>query len=230
MDDVMAVETAAVREPTSEELVAFEQLPTSALCDAMDELGLPSALPGLIAQRRPQGTVVGRAMTARFAPIDGDPAAYRFGGGVGRPLEQVLKTMRRGDFVVMDLGGTQTASAWGGLASRIAMARGTRGTIVYGTCRDIDEIESLGYPVWALGTFPRRSRNEFSFGSIQEPVDIGPVRVCPGDIIVADGTGVVCVPLSRFREVLPLAQQIATDEQQMTARIDADEVVDWDAV
>jgi 4-hydroxy-4-methyl-2-oxoglutarate aldolase len=217
-------------DPTPADLIAFEQLPTSALCDAMDELGVPSALPGLMPQRPQQGTVVGRAMTARFAPVQGDGAAYRFGGGVGKPLEQVLKTMRRGDVVVMDLGGTTTASAWGGLASRIAMTRGVRGTVIHGTCRDLPEIQKLGYPVWSVGTFPRRSRNDFSFGSLQEPVQIGPVRICPGDIIVADETGVVRVPHDRFREVLDLAASITTVEQQQLAKIGADEIPDWDAV
>lgn len=217
-------------EPTQSDLVAFERLPTSALCDAMDELGLPSALPGLAPQRVQQGTVVGRAMTARFAPVQGDEAAYRFGGGVGKPLEQVLQTMRRGDVVVMDLGGTTTASAWGGLASRIAMSKGVRGTVIYGTCRDVTEIQQLGYPVWSVGTFPRRSRNDFSFGSLQEPVQIGAVRICPGDIIVADDTGVVCVPQDRYREVLDLAEQIISTEQQQLAKIGADQTPDWDAV
>jgi len=220
----------APAQPTAEHLVAFEQLATSALCDAMDELALPSALPGLVPQRPGQGTVVGRAMTVRFAPVDQDPSAYRFGGGVGRPLEQVLQTMQRGDVVVMDLGGTRTASAWGGLASRIAQSRGVRGTIVHGTCRDIDEIDQLGYPVWAMGTFPRRSRNDFSFGSLREPVDIGGVTVRTGDIVVADRTGVVCVPQARFEEVLLLAQQITAAEQELAARIDLDDVVDWDSV
>jgi regulator of RNase E activity RraA len=138
--------------------------------------------------------------------------------------------MQRGDVVVTDLGGTLTASAWGGLASRIAMARGVRGTVVYGTCRDLTEIQKLGYPVWSVGTFPRRSRNDFSFGSLQEPVQIGAVRVCPGDIVVADDTGVVCVPQDRFREVLELAEQIISTEQQQLAKIGAGEALDWDAV
>ena len=228
-DDVDGVGYARPR-LSAADLVAFEELPTSVLSDALDELGIPGALPGVLPQRCDQGPVAGRAMTARFQRMDGDDAAYRYGGGVGRPLEQVLTTMRRGDFVVLDLGGTATASAWGGLASKIALKRGVKGTVIYGTCRDVAEIRASGYAVWATGTFPRRSRNEFTFGSVQEPVTIGTVVVRPDDIIVADATGVVCVPHDRSAEVLAVAQKIAAVERQLLAQIEEEHVLDWDGV
>ena len=58
-----------------------------------------------------QGRVVGRALPVRLQPKSNDPSAYRFGGGVGKPLEQVLQTMQDGDIVVMDLGGSDRAVA-----------------------------------------------------------------------------------------------------------------------
>lgn len=147
----------------------FAAYPTSAISDALDELGIAGALSGIAAQREGVGRVCGRALPVRFVRKSHDPEAYRFGGGVGKPLEIVLKTMKAGDVVVMDLDGATNASAWGGLASRLAQRRGVRGTIMWGTCRDLEEIRAIGYPVWAVGVCPRRSRNDFAFGSINEP-------------------------------------------------------------
>lgn len=209
---------------------AFAEFPTSVISDAMDELETAAVLPDVRAQRVGQGRISGRAMTVRFERKSRDESAYRFGGGVGRPLEQVLTTMSKGDVVVMDLDGTRTASAWGSLASRLAQLRGVRGTVLWGTCRDVEEIRTIGYPVWAVGTYPRRSRNEFTFGSIQEPITIEDVTINTGDIIVADETGVVSVPSGLGEEVLTLVKKIAGDEDELLAQIEAGGEIDWDKV
>jgi regulator of RNase E activity RraA len=176
----------------------LSQYSTSIVSDALDELAVLGVLPGIEARRVGQGRVVGRALPVRLQPKSDDPSAYRFGGGVGKPLEQVLQTMQDGDIVVMDLGGSNRAAAWGGLASRIAQRRGVRGTIMWGACRDVDEIRAIGYPVWSVAVCPRRSRNEFTFGAINEPITIQGVTIAPRDFIIADESGVVCVPQGRF--------------------------------
>jgi regulator of RNase E activity RraA len=208
-------------------LAAF---PTSAISDALDELGIPGALSEIAAQRQGLGRICGRAMTVRFQPKTDDPTAYRFGGGVGKPLERVLKTMKAGDVVLMDLQGSKTASAWGGLASRLAQRRGVRGTIMWGTCRDLEEIRAVGYPVWAVGVCPRRSRNEFTFGSINEEITIGAVSIQPRDYIVADESGVVRVPQDQVEAVLALLAKIQSQEQLLEEQVRDDVVSSWDEV
>jgi regulator of RNase E activity RraA len=204
--------------------------PTSALSDALDELGVRGALSGIAAQRVGLGRVCGRALPVRFERKSADPGAYRFGGGVGKPLEKVLQTMRAGDVVVMDLDGARDASAWGGLASRLAQRRGVRGTVLWGACRDLEEVRALGYPVWAVGVCPRRSRNEFTFGSINEPLHVAGVEIQPGDYVVADESGVVCVPRARAGEVLELARRIERQEQLLLEQVRDDSVSSWDQV
>jgi len=206
------------------------QFPTSVVSDALDELGIEGVLPGIRAQRIGQGRVAGLALPVRLEPKRNDPSAYRFGGGVGKPLEQVLKTMADGDVVVMDLGGSDRAAAWGGLASRIAQRRGVRGTIMWGSCRDIDEIRAIGYPVWAVAVCPRRSRNDFTFGWINQPVTIGAVAVAPRDFIIADESGVIVVPHGRIDEVLDLCDRIAMQEAALEAQILNNALASWDDV
>lgn len=208
----------------------LNQFSTTELSDALDELGIQGVIPGLNAQRVGQGRVCGRALPVHLKPKSKDPDAYRFGGGVGKPLEQVLKTMEGGDFVVMDLGGANAASAWGSLASRLAQRRGVSGTALWGTCRDVDEIRQSGYPVWAVGVCPRRSRNEFTFGTINEPIRIGEVTVTRDDWIVADESGVVCVPGTALDKVLEVAGKIAEQERCLLELVKTDSLQSWDQV
>ncbi|MBK9117702.1 MAG: RraA family protein [Betaproteobacteria bacterium] len=204
--------------------------PTSAISDALDELRIAGALSGIAAQRTGIGRVCGRALPVRFVRRANDPDAYRFGGGVGKPLEIVLQTMRAGDFVVMDLDGATNASAWGGLASRLAQRRGVRGTILWGTCRDLEEIRAVGYPVWAVGVCPRRSRNEFAFGSINQAITIGGIVIGPGDYVVADESGAVCVPHARGEEIVALVERIEAQERVLEQQVRDDAVSSWDEV
>jgi len=208
----------------------LSQFPTSVVSDALDELGIAGVLPRMPAQRVGQARIAGIALPVRLEPKTNDPSAYRFGGGVGKPLERVLQTMKDGDVVVMDLGGSDRAAAWGGLASRLAQRRGVRGTIMWGCCRDVDEIRAIGYPVWAAGVCPRRSRNDFTFGSINEPVTIGGVGIAAGDFILADETGVVSVAHARIAEVLALAERIAIQEAALEAQVINNSLSSWDEV
>lgn len=204
--------------------------PTAVVSDALDELAIAGALSGISARREGIGRVCGRALPVRFVRKANDPDAYRFGGGVGKPLETVLKTMRAGDFVVMDLDGASNASAWGGLASRLAQRRGVRGTILWGACRDVEEIRAVGYPVWSVGVCPRRSRNEFAFGSINQPITVAGVTIEAGDFVLADESGAVVVPRPRVEEVLELAARIETQERLLEQQVREDAVASWDQV
>ena len=204
--------------------------PTSVVSDALDELGIHGVLPGIHARRVGQGRIAGFALPVRLEPKSNDPSAYRFGGGVGKPLEQVLQTMKDGDVVVMDLGGSDRAAAWGGLASRIAQRRGVRGTVMWGACRDLEEIRAIGYPVWSAAVCPRRSRNDFTFGWIDKPVTVSGVEVGPRDYVIADESGVIAIPAARIGEVLQLCGRIAEQEARLEAQVLNGSLTSWDAV
>jgi regulator of RNase E activity RraA len=206
----------------------FLKFPTSMISDALDEIGINGAISGISAQRYDQGRIAGRALPVKFTKKSADPDAWRFGGGIGKPLEAVLKTMSNGQIVVMDLDGTINATAWGGLASKLAQKKGVLGTIMHGTCRDLEEIRECGYPVWAIGVCPRRSRNDFTFGSINEPIYVTEVKICKNDIIVADQSGVVCVPKDKINEVLTLLEKISHQEYVLEDQVLRNAVQNWD--
>ena len=89
----------------------FLKYPTSMISDALDELNIYGAIQGVLPQRYDQSRISGRALPVKFNKKSSDPEAWRFGGGVGKPLEQVLKTMSAGKLIIMDLDGTMNATA-----------------------------------------------------------------------------------------------------------------------
>ena len=208
----------------------FLKFPTSMVSDALDEIGINGAISGVTAQRYDQGRIVGRALPVKFEKKSDDPKAWRFGGGVGKPLEQVLKTMSAGNIVVMDLDGVINATAWGGLASKLAQKKGVLGTIMHGTCRDLEEIRDCGYSVWAKGVCPRRSRNDFTFGSINKPIKITDVNIAQNDVIIADQSGVVCVPEKNIEKILELLKKISHQETILEDQVLRSVVQNWDDI
>jgi 4-hydroxy-4-methyl-2-oxoglutarate aldolase len=208
----------------------FLKFPTSMISDALDEIGINGAISGITAQRYDQQRIVGRALPVKFKKKSRDPKAWRFGGGIGKPLEQVLKTMSVGHIVVMDLDGVINATAWGGLASKLALRKGVLGTVMHGTCRDLEEIRESGYPVWAKGVCPRRSRNDFTFGSINEPIKITDVNISKNDLIIADQSGVVCVPEKNIKKVLDLLEKIFHQETILEDQVLRNLVQNWDDI
>ena len=206
----------------------FLKYPTSMISDSLDEIGINGAISGVFPQRYDQGRISGRTLPVKFNKKPSDPKAWRFGGGVGKPLEQVLKTMSVGKIIIMDLDGTINSTAWGGLASKLAQKKGVLGTIMHGTCRDVEEIRECGYPVWAKGVCPRRSRNDFTFGTINEPILVTGVEIKKNDIIVADQSGAVCVPNELIQETLTLLEKISKQEDLLEDQVLNNNVQDWD--
>lgn len=208
---------------------SFARASAANVSDALDEHGIAGVLVDLAPRHGIDGTVVGRALPVKFTRKSSEDA-YRFGGGVGRPLEAVLQTMQEGDFVLFDLDGSRDSACWGGLASRLARDRGVAGVAIWGACRDLDEIVQIGFPVWARAVCPRRSRNDFTFGSINEPITLGAVTVAPADVVVADASGVVVVPGGRCAEVAETVERIIAQEQQLESQIQGAADIDWDAI
>lgn len=97
------------------------------------------------------------------------------------------------------------------------MNRGIRGMVVDGAGRDIDELETIGWPIWTRAITARGTHTMFSGRkeelSVNMPISCGGVVVEPGDFIIADTIGVVVVPLARAEEVIRLAKEQVEREQ-----------------
>ena len=98
------------------------------------------------------------------------------------------------------------------MASYAAKFKGVAGLVVDGSVRDLEEIIEFDFPVFARHLVPTTGRLRLKVEAINEPIVIYGVRVEPGDIIVGDGTGVVCLPQNDAEKIVSLAEQIGQDD------------------
>jgi len=185
--------TADVNEP--EWMRQSRSLSTAEVSDALDYFNLPGSALGIRPVAGP-ARLFGRAFTVRFAPIDRSEP-----GTVGDFIDR----LEPGTVVVLDNGGRQDCTVWGGILSQLAAHKQIAGSVIHGVCRDTAEADEAGYPLYALGKFMRTGKDRVQVEAYEQPVMLGDVRVAQGDLLIGDADGVVVVPRLRMQEVLTKA-------------------------
>jgi 4-hydroxy-4-methyl-2-oxoglutarate aldolase len=130
-----------------------------------------------------------------------------------------IEAAKASDIIVVDNGGRPDVSAWGGLLSLASKQKGLSGVVIDGACRDVDESRDVGFPVYARAVVPVTARGRIMQDSINQEIQCGGVQVHPGDLVIADGSGVVIIPSSRAQEVVSEAEKIAAHEAKMAEAV-----------
>lgn len=184
---------------------AARTLSTAEISDALDAFNLPGSALGIRPVAGP-ARLFGLAFTVRFAPID------RFQPGT---VGDFIDTLQAGTVAVLDNAGRLDCTVWGGILSRLAAHKGLGGTVIHGVCRDTAEADAAGYPLYAKDRFMRTGKDRVQVEAYEQPVMLGDVRVCPGDLVAGDADGVVVVPGPRMQEVLTRALATRAVEEQI---------------
>lgn len=108
----------------------------------------------------------------------------------------------------------------GGLMGTAMAARDFSGAVIDGGVRDVAYLQKLSFPVFALGIVPSTSVGHYRFAGMNVPVVCDGVAVNAGDIVTADGDGVVVVPRAAAAEVLATAQEMDFKEHSMYGYIE----------
>jgi 4-hydroxy-4-methyl-2-oxoglutarate aldolase len=124
--------------------------------------------------------------------------------------------------MVVDCGGTERATAWGGTFTKAAVLRGLAGLVTNGSVRDVDEIRRAAFPTFATGISVRGGLLTEP-GRYNVPVSVGGVVVNPGDWIVGDADGVVVIAAHDAETVFARALDRAEYERAIDARVEAGE-------
>jgi regulator of RNase E activity RraA len=205
-------------------LALFDGLRVADVSDGMDAVGLhntglmdPAIHPLWKDAETYRHRFVGIAVTARYVPTN-HPASGRmstedFDAWVGEwywkvspePFDVLL---RPGSALVLDDANSVDVGSIGSYNILAWKKRGMAGVVTNATARDTDEIETEGVPLYfrGVGRGVRPGRNQIE--SVNRPVVCGGVLVIPGDIIVADGDGVIVVPRAVAEEVAGYARKI----------------------
>ncbi len=193
------------------------KLDSCAVSDAFDKLGLQGVVSGLAAMTIPR-RIAGRVRTVKLGAPREDVPKRHLGTAT-------IASSEPGDIIVVEHGRLDI-SGWGGLLTRAAMRRGVAGVIVDGGFRDLDEARELNFPIYARSSVPRTARGRVSEHAYNVRVTIGGVEVNPGDLVLADGSGVVFIPEGEAARVIEVAREIFEREALMAKAIDSGEAVD----
>jgi 4-hydroxy-4-methyl-2-oxoglutarate aldolase len=193
---------------------------TGIISDTMDELGIASGVIGasVLKPTIPGRTIAGPALTVRnilqrINPIEGARQH------VNRMAEfEAHNLAQKGDVLVIQ--GVANASNMGGISAQTGKRQGEIGAIVHGGVRDIAHSRAIGYPIWASDFTPITGKWRLETVEINGPIQIGEVRVAPGDIVLADDTGVCFIPRDVVLEVLDAAEPKAKAEAARCKAID----------
>ena len=189
-------------------------LDTCVVSDALDRLKLRGTVHE-IGRLWACPRVAGRVVTVRLGPYEEAAAASAPHLGT-RAIEAAS-----GDHVIVVANdGRVEMAGWGGLLSRAARQRGVRGVIVDGACRDVDEAQELGFPLYARAAVPTTARGRVNELATNTAVMIDGVNVVPGDLAIADGSGVVFVSDASAGEVVETAEQLAAREAELAQQLE----------
>jgi regulator of RNase E activity RraA len=186
-------------------------LDTCAISDALDQLAIAGVVLGL----RPctvRKKIVGMAVTVQLDSDDGRPSKRHL-------CTAAVDASGPGDVIVIAHGGRSDVAGWGGMLSIGAVTRGIEGIVIDGAFRDQDQSEHAGLAIYARGSVPITARGRVIETAWNVPVTVGSICVAPGDLVLADGSGVVFVPLRRAEEILDLAEKVADRETVLTEHV-----------
>ena len=123
------------------------------------------------------------------------------------------------DHVVVADGATGSIALMGELSAETLKARGVRGYVTNGGCRDCAFIRSIGFPVFSRFVTPRDVVGAWSVDALGTPVTIGGVEVARGDYLLADVDGVVIVPSDVVESVVTEVEHVMYTENRVRTAI-----------
>jgi 4-hydroxy-4-methyl-2-oxoglutarate aldolase len=185
------------------------RVPTAAITDVLDELGLQrQTLPSAIQPLLPDMRLSGYAFTARGRAHRGAP----------REREQTLRRFLTmlgavpADSVLVIAANDNVAAHFGELSAEWFRARRVRGAVVDGGTRDAAALARMRFPTFVRYRSPQDSVPRWRVSDWGQPLTIGGVRVSLGDVVVADLDGVVVVPRRIAHEVVARCEKLVTTE------------------
>jgi RraA family protein len=184
---------------------AFRGLPVANVSDCMARM--TAAGPRLRPMHK-KGYLIGSALTVKCRPGD------------NLMIHKALTMAQQGDVIVVDAGGDLTNALFGEIMTATAVAIGVAGIVLNGAVRDAHEIGQGEFPLYAAGVTHRGPYKDGP-GEINVPIAIDGMVIEPGDLMLGDADGLLCVPYDSLQTVLEATLQKMDAEKKMLADIAA---------
>jgi 4-hydroxy-4-methyl-2-oxoglutarate aldolase len=146
--------------------------------------------------------------------------SYNFPGD-NLMIHVALNLAQKGQVLVLTNGGNQGA-LWGDVACTYAVKKGIAGVIADGPVRDVDALREMNFPVWTTMISPSHPEKRGP-GAANVPVVVAGVLVEPGDVIAADGDGVLVIPRAELGRAVEGARKRSAAEAVIRKRIESGE-------
>jgi len=156
-------------------------------------------------------------------PMSGPALTVRTRPGDNLMIHKALQMAAPGDIIVVDAGGDLTNAVIGDLVVGVAIQRGLGGFVINGAIRDARALREGDFPIFAAGVTHRGSYKDGP-GEINVPIAIDGMVIEPGDLIIGDDDGVLCVPFDHVQSVLATARNKADAEAVKAKAIAAGQV------
>ena len=169
----------------------FRALPVANVSDSMFRLTAGGA------RLRPYhrgGAMAGPALTVRSAPGD------------NLMVHMALNLAEKGDVIVVDAGGQLENSIIGERMLAYCVAKGFGGIVINGAVRDVAWIRAQDFPVYAAGV-THRGPYKNGPGEINVPIALDGMAIAPGDLVIGDDDGLLCVPYDDVEAVYGAAKK-----------------------
>ncbi len=160
--------------------------------------------------RAGQPRIIGPAFTLRFVPAREDLATPE---SWSSPISTrgAIEAMPDGCVCVADAMGVTDAGIFGDILCARMVKRNVAGLVTDGVVRDIAGVLGTGLPVWCQGAAAPASVAALTFVAWEQPIGCGGVAVFPGDLIMVDDDGAVCIP----QKLIPVVVAEAAEQERM---------------
>ncbi|WP_103340789.1 ribonuclease activity regulator RraA [Amycolatopsis sp. CA-126428] len=200
------------------DLAALAEAGTATVTTQLFKLGLRNTfLAGLRAYGRPEGRMVGEAFTLRYIPAREDIDVLDVFDDYDHPQRLAVESVGPGQILVVDSRNEGRAASAGHILMTRLLARRAAGFVTDGTLRDIAGIDELTMPVYATGAAAMTNLALHHAVDLQVPVGCAGVAVYPGDVLLGDADGVVCIP----RHLVPVIAHPAREQEELEAFLQA---------